>query len=170
MKDIDKRIIKDCIDVGFDISGIKDTTIKDKSDKGDIYHKSISYMPDTIKIGIGIILKLREKSIQVSRVFDYITRHLKYNSTNIILSASTIAREYDDDRSNIHKAIKELENMDVIRKVSKFVPNNTLPKNTYEVNFNYICNGDCKFIKQLIINQRKHGNIESKNQETSSGS
>lgn len=163
MKDVDRRIIKDCIDVGFDLSGNEDTTIDDKSDKGQYYRKSISYMPDTIKIKKGIILKLREKSIQVSRVFDYITNHLRYNDNNIILNASTIAREYNDDRSNIHKAIKELVNMDIIRKVSDYIPNNTLPKNTYEINFNYICNGNIKYIKELITNQRKHGNIESKN-------
>lgn len=167
MDDIDKRIIKDCIDVGFDTGEVKTTTVKDKDDNSVQYKKTISYMPELNKVRRGLILLIHDKSKQVARVIDYIERNLRYNETSIILSASTIARFYGDDRSNIRKAIKELEKMDIIRKIDKYIPNNILPKNTYAVNFNYICNGNIHEIKREILKQRNNKDYDSKNQKTS---
>lgn len=155
---IDKRIIKDCIDVGFDIDDIKTIQIEDKDDNSIPYKKTISYMNEQNRVRKGLILLIHGKSVQVARVIDYIERNLGYNDTNIILSPSTIAREYNDDRSNIGKAIKELVNMRIIRKISDYVPNNILPKNTYAVNFNYICNGNINEIKNEIKKQRNNKN------------
>lgn len=155
MEDIDKRIIKDCIDVGYDISNIKTTKVNDKDDNSVQYKKTISYMNELNRVRRGLILLIHGKSVQVARVIDYIERNLGYNETNIILSPSAIAREYNDDRSNIGKAIKELVNMDIIRKIDKYVPNSILPKNTYAVNFNYIYNGNIHEIKKEILKQRK---------------
>lgn len=162
MEDIDKRIIKDCIDVGFDISEIKSKQIDDKDDDSKRYKKTISYMTEVSKIRHGLILLIHKKSIQVARVIDYIERNLGYNETNIVLSPSKIARVYNDDRSNIGKAIKELESMDIIRKIDDYIPNNILPKNTYAVNFNYIHNGNIHEIKKNIENQRKNKQNGSK--------
>lgn len=156
MEDIDKRIIKDCIDVGYDIDEIKSKQIKDIDDNSVQYKKTISYMNELNKVRRGLILLIHGKSVQVARVVDYIERNLGYNETNIILSPSTIAREYNDDRSNIGKAIKELVKMNIIRKVDDYIPNNVLPKNTYAVNFNYIHNGNIHEIKKEILKQRKN--------------
>lgn len=154
MERYDKRIIKECIDVGFDIKHIKSTVITDTDDDNKSYKKTISYMENASRIQHGLILLLHGKSKQVARVVDYIQKNLAYNDTNIVLNPSEIARCYNDDRSNIAKAIKELITMDIIRKISDYIPNNNLPKNTYGVNFNYICNGNIHTIKKLINNQR----------------
>lgn len=159
MDEIDKRIVRDCIDVGFDIANIRTRKIDDKSDSGDKYKKTISYMEEAIRIRQDLILMLHSKSISVVRVVDYITKHLGYNETTILLSASSIAREYNDDRSNIHKAIKELVTLDIIRKISDYIPNSSLPKYTYSVNFNYICNGSIHEIKKELLKQRKKLNL-----------
>lgn len=162
MEDIDKRIIKDCIDVGFDIDDIRTKPINDKDDNAVSYKKTISYMNELNKIRKGLILLIHGKSVQVARVIDYIERNLGYNETNIILSPSKIAKFYNDDRSNIGKAIKELTEMGIIRKISDCIPNNILPKNTYAVNFNYICNGNLHEIKKEILKQRNKVKYESK--------
>lgn len=162
MEDIDKRIIKDCIDVGFDIDDIRTKPINDKDDNAVSYKKTISYMNELNKVRKGLILLIHGKSVQVARVIDYIERNLGYNETNIILSPSKIAKFYNDDRSNISKAIKELTEMGIIRKISDCIPNNVLPKNTYAVNFNYICNGNLHEIKKEILKQRNKVKYESK--------
>lgn len=154
MKTINKRLIKDCIDVGFDTSNIKTAKTHDVDDNNVEYHKTISYMSEITKTKKGLILLIHGKSVQVARVIDYIEHNLEYNDTNIILSPTVIAKSYNDDRSNIAKAIKELVNLDIIRKVSYYIPNSILPKNTYAVNFNYICNGNIHEIKKEINNQR----------------
>ena len=156
MEDIDKRIINDCIDVGYDLRNIRTTKVEDKDDNSVHYKKTISYMNELNKVRRGLILLIHGKSVQVARVIDYIERNLGYNETNIILSPSVIAREYNDDRSNIGKAIKELVDMNIIRKIDKYVPNSILPKNTYAVNFNYIHNGNIHEIKKEILKQRKN--------------
>lgn len=153
---LDKIIIKDCIDVGFNIKNIKTKSIDDKDDSGHLYKKTINYMDDTLRINKGLERMLWGKGQDVRKVLDYIYNHLGYNEINIILNSNHIANAYEKtDASNIRKAIKTLVSMDIIRKISDYHPNNILPKNTYSVNFNYICNGNIKEIKEEILKQRK---------------
>lgn len=161
MEDINKRIIRNCIDVGFNITDIKQSKIKDKDDNNNFYQKTISYMNTLNRTKKGLILLIHKRSIHVARVIDYIENHLGYNDTNIILNAAKIARVYEDDRSNIAKAIKELVELDIIRKISDYIPNSILPKSTYAVNFNYICNGNIHEIRKELLNQRNNIKVEN---------
>ena len=170
MEILDRVIIKDCIDVGFDIGSIKSRPILDIDDIGNIYHKTINYMDDTLKINKYLERMLWDKGQDVRKILDYIYTHLGYNEINIILNCNYIASLYEKTyATNLRKAIKTLCSLNVIRKISDYHPNSILPKNTYSVNFNYICNGNIKEIKSEIEKQRKkqiiNQNINSNNKE-----
>lgn len=161
MDNINNLIIKDCIDVGFTVENIKSKTIDDKSDSGSKYRKTISYMDNTTRISKNLVLLIHDKSKSVARIVDYIINNLGYNETNIILRPSIIANIYKDDIANISRGIKELTKLDIIRKISDIIPNDILPKNTYAVNFNYICNGNIHEIKQELLKQRNKINKQN---------
>jgi hypothetical protein len=153
-----RNYAKDICDVGFDISTIEtDNNHLDKSNDNKLYSKAISYNRDMIKLRKGIVLQMRQHSLAASQVFDYIEEHLKYGCNSIILSPTVIAKEYNNDKGNISKGIKELIELDVIRRTKDYidVPDG-VSKNQFTVNHNYIYNGDLHKLKKDIEQQRKN--------------
>lgn len=157
-----RNYAKDICDVGFDINTIEtDDNHFDKGADNKYYLKPISYNKKMIKLRKGIVLEMRKHSLAASQVFDYIETHMKYGCNSIILSPTVIAREYDNDKGNISKGIKELVEMDVIRRTKDYidVPDG-VSKNQFTVNHNYIYNGDLHKLKLEIKEQRKIKDIE----------
>lgn len=109
-----------------------------------------------IKLRKGIVLEMRKHSLAAAQVFNYIEEHLKYDCNSIILSPTIIAKEYNNDKGNISKGIKELTEMNVIRRTKDYidVPDG-VSKNQFTVNHNYIYNGNLHKLKKDIEQQRK---------------
>ena len=158
--DMDKlyrNYAKDICDVGFDINTIDtDNNHISKDNSNNPYITAISYNKEMIKLRKGIVLEMRKHSLAAAQVFSYIEEHLKYVCNSIILSPTIIAKEYNNDKGNISKGIKELIEMNVIRRTKDYidVPNG-VSKNQFTVNHNYIYNGNLHKLKKDIEQQRK---------------
>lgn len=159
---IDKRI-----DIGFDMKHIETKTdFIDKSNDGKEYFKTISFNSDMSKTKKGLQLILRTKSLAASQVFDYIERNLKYEDIAIELSPTIIAKYYNTNKSNISKGIKELVELDIIRKTKDYADETSMllvrhPNIHYSVNFNYLFNGNLHKLKEDIIKSRKRRKINN---------
>lgn len=155
MDEVINKLAKNSIDYDYPLK-LKGLRIKDESDEGKVYDKTIYYMEDKILIDNSLITILSEESKFVGIVVRYIVDNIPYNVNHISLSAATIAKEYSSDKSNISKAIKRLVELDVIGRLYDKIPNTILPKNTYIINHNYLYRGSIRKLRKDILEQRRN--------------
>ena len=118
-------------------------------------------MEDKILIDNTLVTILSEESKYVGIVVRYIVDNIPYNVNHITLSSVDIAKIYNVDKGNISRAIKRLNELDVIGRLYDKIPNPYLPKNTYVINHNYLYRGSIKKLRKDILEQRQKEN-ESK--------
>lgn len=153
MNDSTNEVIKDNIDCGYSIN-IKRLKIRDKSDDGKQYSKTIYYMENKSIIDDKLLEIMDNENTYVRKVVRYIALKIHYSTNHISLNSNKIGDYFDCDSSNIRKGIKRLVELDVIRKLDNYIPNKILPKNTYIINHNYIYHGNIKKLNNDIIEQR----------------
>mgnify|MGYP001001250328 FL=1 len=154
------KVAKDSIDYGYNLN-IRGLKIKDEADNGDKYSKIIYYMEDKILIDNTLVTILSEESKYVGIVVRYIVDNIPYNVNHITLSSVDIAKIYNVDKGNISRAIKRLNELDVIGRLYDKIPNPYLPKNIYVINHNYLYRGSIRKLRKDILEQRQKEN-ESK--------
>ena len=154
------KVAKDSIDYGYNLN-IRGLKIKDEDDNGDKYSKTIYYMEDKILIDNTLVTILSEESKYVGIVVRYIVDNIPYNVNHITLSSVDISKIYNVDKGNISRAIKRLNELNVIGRLYDKIPNPYLPKNTYVINHNYLYRGSIRKLRKDILEQRQKEN-ESK--------
>ena len=154
------KVAKDSIDYGYNLN-IRGLKIKDEADNGDKYSKTIYYMEDKILIDNTLVTILSEESKYVGIVVRYIVDNIPYNVNHITLSSVDIAKIYNVDKGNISRAIKRLNELNVIGRLYDKIPNPYLPKNTYVIKHNYLYRGSIRKLRKDILEQRQKEN-ESK--------
>lgn len=155
MTDVINEITKDNIDCNYNIS-IRKLRIKDKSDEGKQYNKTICYMENKSTIDSKLLEIMDSESTYVRKVVRYIALKIPYGVNHISLNSNEIGSYFECDAANIRKGIKRLVELDVIRRLYDYKPNNILPKNTYIINHNYIYHGNIKKLNEDIIEQRNN--------------
>ena len=156
-KDITDNRVEDLI------SAFKTCVIQTKYESAPVLYQKHQGQTNEDKILIDntLVTILSEESKYVGIVVRYIVDNIPYNVNHITLSSVDIAKIYNVDKGNISRAIKRLNELNVIGRLYDKIPNPYLPKNTYVINHNYLYRGSIRKLRKDILEQRQKEN-ESK--------
>ena len=115
-----------------------------------------------IRVNKTLSTILFKESACVNKIVQYIQLNLKYNTDNIIIKPNELCDLFNEDKSNISKAIKRLKELNIITRavdIDQFKTGVT-NKYLYFVNSNYIFNGNAEELEKDWYEQ--YGNSNNK--------
>lgn len=147
------------IDAGFPNNIKDDYTIMDISTDGKYYDRKVYYIEHLVHAGQRLV-ELVVDMVKAERyLIKYIVTNLPRNKNIIYLNGKDIEKYYKEDKihySDIVKAIKKLELLDVIRPLNRLKDYVKADKHIYVVNHNYIFNGSIKKLYDDLKLQRNN--------------
>lgn len=130
--------------------------------KGVEYIDTYKYINNMIRVNKNLSTILFKESACVNKIVQYIQLNLKYNTDNIIIKPNELCALFNEDKSNISKAIKRLKELNIITRavdIDQFKTGVT-NKYLYFVNSNYIFNGNAEELEKDWYEQ--YGNSDNK--------
>ncbi len=129
--------------------------------KGVEYIDTYKYINNMIRVNKTLSTILFKESACVNKIVQYIQLNLKYNTDNIIIKPNELCTLFNEDKSNISKAIKRLKELNIITRaidIDQFKTDVT-NKYLYFVNSNYIFNGNAEELEKDWYEQ--YGNSDN---------
>lgn len=146
----------------FDTKTIRKCKVVDYDDCGQEYNKTISYMPTKCLIDNALFNITKREPFYVGRVINYIINNLKYGTNVMTLKGTEIAAHENLYPADVSRGIARLEELEIIkplREIEEYSKDNSIKKNVFTINHNYIFKGNINKLVKEFEAQRAEQNI-----------